>query len=865
VWKKKLISIFVAIALLSNVLFIDAQSMVNEPAANPFASFDQQLRNTLADAKGYPFSVSSLFGFKKTAMPSSLANNEKQKKFIVQFTDTASMQEIFDAVSTYEYKPLGLSQDRQFQIAGVAESAFAQSFQSIISYTSPVVERKMMRSPNDPQLVNQWAIKSLNLKSAWDATVGANSVKIAVLDTGVNRSTADMSTKNILPGYDLNTKGTVLDDTNGHGTGVVSVIAATSNNKSGIAGVCWNISVEPYKIYDLNDTTDTGREIEALKMAALSGCKIISLSFGGPSKNDAEESTIKSLAAEGILIFAAAGNDGKHVYDYPASYQHVISVAACDKNGNRWSESNYNKNVDVSAPGKDVAIMIKNGTKFSIGYGSGTSFATPYAAGVVALACSLAPDLNYEMLFAALPLVCRDRGESGHDNYYGYGIIDAHKIVDYANAHWILKEPIESSAPKKYTVSKDSEPYPGTMEVEPYDTGTYFFKSLGTKDTDLNVLKAVFNKDGSYYYDPNIPFAGDSLQDPDDVLTPFNVKAKLSKGSKYLLDAYANDKCKGDTIDFLMFSPFVLRGRMISVAASNAVSDWSQELVYPAKYAGPKRAVFHPLTTGATGEFTAYKNGSKLSEGTLQNGDYVIDFNADVGNVFSFTLHSDAATKWTLRVAEVNNIYNSMLKEINIEGATLNRAFDPTVFNYQMEATDQRVSMNWIPYYSSVSTKVNQVVTRYVSYFVAGGADKMITIDLNDGFGNTNQYHFSFHAGVKVVGTATPKPTPIPTATPKPTMTPKPVISSMKMVQVANKRVLSITVSWNKKATLKLYVLNSKDVTIKTLWTSNASKAGKKTVLWNLTDSHNKVVKNGLYLVRFKVGSKYVSKRFMKQ
>ena len=864
-WKKKLISIFVAIALLSNVLLIDARNTDVVPTTNPFTSYDQQFRNAIKETKGSQFSLSALFGLKKTATLQTMAQTDRQKKFIVQFSTTASMQEIFDAVSPYDFKPLGLSQDRQFQLAGVAESTFAQMFQSIISYTSPVVERKLMRSPNDPQLANQWAINTLNLKSAWDATVGAKSVKIAVLDTGVNRSTIDMSTKNILPGYDLNTNGTVLNDTNGHGTGVVSVLAATTNNKTGIAGVCWNISVEPYKIYDLNDTTDTGREIEALKMAALSGCKIISLSFGGPNKNEAEESTLKSLAAEGILIFAAAGNDGKYVYNYPASYKQVISVAACDKNGNKWSGSNYNGNVDVSAPGKDVAIIIKNGTKFTVGLGSGTSFATPYAAGVVALACSLAPDLNFEMLYAALPLVCRDRGTSGKDIYFGYGIIDARKIVDYANAHWILKEPSEVAAPKKYTVSKDSKPDPGTMEFEPYDSGTYFIKSLGAKDTDLNVLKAVFNKDGSYYYDPNNPFAGDSLQEPEDVLTPFHVKAKLSKGSKYLLDAYANDKCVGDTINFLLFSPFVLRGRMISVASNNAVSDWSQELVYTAQYAGPKRAVFHPLTSGAVGEFTVYKNGAKLSEGTMQNGDYVIDFNADVGNVFSFILHSDADTKWTLRVAEVNNIYNSMLKEINIEGATLNRAFDPAVFNYQMEATDKRVSINWIPYYSSVSTKVNQAVTRYVSFFVAGGANKMITIDLNDGFGNTNQYNFSLHADVKVVGTATPKPTPIPTATPKPTMTPKPVISSMKMMKIANKWVLSITVSWNKKASLKLDVVNSKDVLIKTLWTSNASKAGKKTVLWNLMNKNNKEVKNGLYLLRFKVGAKYASKRFMKQ
>ncbi len=813
---KKLISIILSTILFSNLVFNGAIFATN---SNPFQYYDEVFRGRIS--------------------ASFLKQEPVQKKFIVQFFETVSLREVFQAVKNFGFKPLGLSEDRMFEVWGVEENDFKAAYAPIIKYTSKVDKRALLRTPNDTRLSEQWALSTMNLKSAWDVTVGSKSVKIAVLDTGIDRSTKDLNTTNILDGYDFNTHSAVTNDLNGHGTGVASVLAAAANNNSGMAGVCWRVSIVPYKIYEPDGTTDTGREIEALKMALLDGCKIVSLSFGGPTKNDAEEATINSLVEKGVLVFAAAGNDGKYMYNFPASYSSVFSVSAIDKYGAKWSGSNYNPSVDITAPGKEVTIIIKNGSKFEIGLGSGTSFATPYAAGTVALACALAPDINFKTLYNALPSVCKDRGEVGKDRYFGYGTIDARKLVDYANANWILKEPVESTAPKKFTVNNSSKPNPGTMVFDPPATGTYFFDSLGTKDTDLDIYKAIIEGD-SYHFDD--VFAGDSLKLPSEVLTPFDVQTRLSSSSKYLLDAYANDKCIGDSINFLMFSPFEMLGRSVSFSSSNLSDCWGQELIFKAKYSGQKRAVLSSKVVGAAGGFSVYKNNVLVGSSSILNNEYIFDFSASAGDEFSIVVNSESNALWTLKINELNNM-NSNLREFNVEGAKITPAFSPSVYEYDIEATNQRISMYWLPYFSSVSSKVSNKDTRALNYFVAGGVEKDVIIVVNDGNGNENEYEFHLNAEVSVVGTATPKPTvtPSPTPTPKPTMTPKPLITKLKIIKKGSKIYLSISVSWNKKAALKLYVLNGSGKLVRSLWAAKSTKAGKKTILWDLKDSKKKM------------------------
>jgi serine protease len=130
---------------------------------------------------------------------------------------------------------------------------------------------------------------------------------------------------------------------------------------------------------------------------------------------------------EGVLIVAAAGNSGDTGDLYPASYKHVMSVAAVDRNNTRPGFSQCNNQVEISAPGVDVLSTIPNGYAFA----SGTSMACPHVAGVAAEVWSRFPDctnsqIRNVLLRASLPI-----GEvDGCNRGYGTGLVQAKAAYD---------------------------------------------------------------------------------------------------------------------------------------------------------------------------------------------------------------------------------------------------------------------------------------------------------------------------------------------------------------------------------------------------------------------------------------------------
>jgi len=852
--RNKLIAILILVSLIFTSILTGAYSRPYMNS-NPFEAFDGVFLNSAGQASGEGISLYDI----STSKP-----KEIKVDFLVKFLDSISLDEVYSSVKAFSYKPIGLSVERLFGVSGISENEFKKINEGIIEYTSPVVSRKLLRMPNDPESKNQWPISVLNLNNAWNITVGSKSVKIAVLDSGVDRSSKEIKFDNILPGYDIYTGKTVKTDENGHGTAVVSILSAQTNNGFGMAGVCWNVSVVPIKIYDENNETDTAKEVEALKLAAASGCKIINMSFGGEGKNVAEEKAIQELAKKGILVFAAAGNNGEKDYEYPASYDKVFSVAACDSNGNRWIDSNFNDKVDISAPGKDVVVIMKDGKKFVVGNGSGTSFASPHAAGIAALACSLAPDVNYQMFYNALKSVCRDKGDKGRDNYYGFGIIDAKKLLDYANANWINFEPVESIGPVKYTVNSSSAPHPGTKEVIPKISGHYFFKSLGTKDSDINIYDVKSDGKGGLYYDLAKAFAGDSLKSPKEVLAPFALDVELSKEDRYLVDAYANNKLEGQSISFLMFSPYEMFSRHAKIYSGNLVSEWKQEVVYEAKYSGQKTVVLKSESAEGSADFAVYKNKALIATSDNKDGVNSCTFDANAGDKFIFELNLKADTVWDLKVNENNVLYNAKIKNINVEGGKLNKRFNPNVFEYNVTATDRNLTLYWETYFSNVITSISGKPTRTIYLFVLGGANKTIEVNSQDSSGNRFTYSFHVNANPKVVGTLPPSTTSNPITSPKPTSTPKLTINSLSNVVKSNQHYLSIPISWSKKAVLSLVILDYKNHVVRKVWKKTAGKAGKAKVLWNFRNSKNTFVKTGLYQIKLVAGTHYISRYFRK-
>src|SRR5205823_858539 len=144
-----------------------------------------------------------------------------------------------------------------------------------------------------------------------------------------------------------------LDD-HGHGTHVSGIIGAVGNNKIGVIGVCWQVTLMALKAFDETGSANIEDVVEAIHYAIDNGANIINASWGNADRSRALEEAIAEADQAGILIVAAAGNDNSDAVFYPAVYPHVISVAATDQNDQRARFSNFGPRIDISAPGELV-------------------------------------------------------------------------------------------------------------------------------------------------------------------------------------------------------------------------------------------------------------------------------------------------------------------------------------------------------------------------------------------------------------------------------------------------------------------------------------------------------------------------------
>jgi len=259
---------------------------------------------------------------------------------------------------------------------------------------------------------------------------GENIVRVCVVDTGYDTEHPDLpSTSNManLSGYSPPVYGSNekwYKDGNGHGTHCAGTIGAVGGNNEGVTSV--NPDPSKFNFFIGKGLKDSGSGSGSAVIAAVGACidngaTVISMSLGGGPWSQAEEDIFKDAYDEGILVIAAAGNDGNSDYGYPASFTGVMSVAAIDSNKNKASFSQWNDQVEIAAPGVNVKSTYPGGYSSL----SGTSMACPHVAGVAALVWSNFPECkNYQirnvLLRSALAL-----GDSECDTDTGYGLVDA--------------------------------------------------------------------------------------------------------------------------------------------------------------------------------------------------------------------------------------------------------------------------------------------------------------------------------------------------------------------------------------------------------------------------------------------------------
>ena len=235
---------------------------------------------------------------------------------------------------------------------------------------------------SDTHYAEQWALPVIGAPKAWMALAAdAPLVTVAVIDSGVCLDHPDLEGR-ILTGWDYVEGEAAAQDGYGHGCGVAGIIAANIDNGIGIAGVAPNARILPLRVLNSSGVGLYSDVAAAIVEAADRGAQVINLSLGGNNSSSVMESAVSYAVARGVTVVAAAGNSGAEGVLYPAAYAGVIAVGAMDEDLEPSSFSNWGDAIDLWAPGRNI-YSTRNGGSY--GLMSGTSFAAPHIAGIVAL------------------------------------------------------------------------------------------------------------------------------------------------------------------------------------------------------------------------------------------------------------------------------------------------------------------------------------------------------------------------------------------------------------------------------------------------------------------------------------------------
>jgi subtilisin family serine protease len=266
----------------------------------------------------------------------------------------------------------------------------------------------------------------------WKHSTGEG-VKVAVIDTGVNPDTPSLKGQVLTDEVPKAVAYHATHDYSGHGTSMAELIAGTGAG-GGLQGLAPGAKVVPYRV--ALEGLGTGPEYEkapetweALRAAADSDAKIISMSFGGMT-TEQDEAAVKYAASKGKLLVAAVGNDGHP--DMPAGYPYVVGVAAVNSSYtvSKFSEKSSHGFADLAAPGEAIPAWCDQ-TFRSYCEGKGTSQATALVSAAAALIWSAHPDWTVNQVTRALiDTASRSWPKEKPSKYAGYGFIRPRVVLE---------------------------------------------------------------------------------------------------------------------------------------------------------------------------------------------------------------------------------------------------------------------------------------------------------------------------------------------------------------------------------------------------------------------------------------------------
>ena len=325
-------------------------------------------------------------------------------------------------------------------------------------------------NPNDPYYSNgtQWSLRNtgqdlpdgvpdadINVNWAWDYNHGATNVVLAILDSGIDMDTSNMTLRHsdlneagkIILGPDYIGDGYGVADLNGHGTHVAGIASAETNNSVGIAGVaeyCDILVIQVFSAAGSGSYTALRNGINYAVSYQTSTRKVImNYSGGGSSGSSIVDVALANAETNDVPFVTISHNDGSSTCRYPCRQSSVYDCIICVGSTDPWDVkagySNYCNDVNVVAPGgyggsneDDIYSCLPPNT---YSYKAGTSMAAPHVAGICGIVRAANFNIGAEVIRDIIEETADDEvgplstDPQGYDNRYGYGRANAWSAI----------------------------------------------------------------------------------------------------------------------------------------------------------------------------------------------------------------------------------------------------------------------------------------------------------------------------------------------------------------------------------------------------------------------------------------------------
>lgn len=283
------------------------------------------------------------------------------------------------------------------------------------------------------QQLSNWGLLSLGIKQLReDRDIWGEGVKTCLVDTGCDH-------KDIKVFKRINFSESSKKDLNGHGSWVGSIMAADGGpTKGGLVGIAPRSLLHVAKVLNDDGSGNWDWLYRGVEWGYGEGCKVINISAGGNAPDAFRhkmDALLKKMAGDNVLVICAAGNE-RNIHIYPANSMYTLCVGAVNRQIQRAEFSNFGPRMLMMAPGVDLLGCWLN-DKYA--KASGTSMASPFAAGVATLAKNLR-DIGLTELVAWLALTSKDLGTTGWDPDTGFGYMQPGKLLKFkvGNRKWTL-------------------------------------------------------------------------------------------------------------------------------------------------------------------------------------------------------------------------------------------------------------------------------------------------------------------------------------------------------------------------------------------------------------------------------------------